>query len=147
LMGEARVALELPELEPEELEQLEVLEEQEERILPGGTAAVTVWIRDRGRVYEKRPQPPFSVDVPRMRACGEKARPLISKAMELAVAETGYRILVLWVPDDPFTGSVYYLVPLKMKLRGRKRLCVRVFRDLEDAVQYAGRPPRSTEPA
>ncbi len=141
------MALELPELEPEEeLEPIEI-EEEEERLLPGGTAAVTVWIAGRGRVYEKRQQPPYQLEVPRMRACGDRARPLLSRAMELAVAETGYRILVLWVPDDPFTGSVYYLVPLKMRLRGRKRLCVRVFRDLEDAVQYAGKPPRGTEPA
>ena len=141
------MALELPELEPEEeLEPIEMMEE-EERLLPGGTAAITVWIAGRGRVYEKRQQPPYQLEVPRMRACGDKARPLLSRATELAVAETGYRILVLWVPDDPFTGSVYYLVPLKMRLRGRKRLCVRVFRDPEDAVQYAGKPPRGTEPA
>jgi hypothetical protein len=66
-----------------------------------------------------------------MRACGEKARPLLSRAMELAVAETGYRILALWVPEDPFTGVIHYLVPIKIRLRGRKRLCVRVFRDIE----------------
>jgi len=142
------VALELQELEPvEDIEELELVEEEEERLLPGGTAAVTVWVSGRGRVYERKQQPPYQLEVPRMRACGEKARPLIARAAELAVAETGYRILVLWVPDDPFTGRVYYLVPVKTRLRGRKRLCVRVFHDLDDAVHYAGKPPRGAEPA
>jgi hypothetical protein len=121
--------------------------EEEKSSVPGGTAAITVWTAKRGRVYEKKQQPPFTLEVPKMRACGEKARPLISRAFELAVAETGYRILVLWVPEDPFTGQVYYLVPLKMKLRKRKTTCVRVFRDIDDAIAYAMKPPRGSEPA
>jgi hypothetical protein len=134
-------------------EQVELPPEERGELLPpsarqqAGTLAVRVWTADGGVVYERKPEPPYTVSVPRMRTCGDKAREIIGKAELLAVSETGYRIMVLWVPDDPFEGRVYYVVPIKARVRGRRRLCVRVFESLDDAILYTLYPPRGSEPA
>ena len=120
---------------------------EQETLTVAGTAAVLVWTAEEGRRYIRKPQPPYTLQVPKLRACGDKARQILAKAEELAVTETGYRVLKLWVPHDMFTGTVYYIVPIKTKLRGRKKTCVRVFADLDDAIHYALNPPRGIEPA
>ncbi|ABM80009.1 hypothetical protein [Hyperthermus butylicus] len=121
--------------------------EEQETLTAAGTAAVLVWTAEEGRRYIRRPQPPYALQVPKLRTCGDKTRQILAKAEELAVTDTGYRILRLWVPDDAFTGTTYYIVPIKTRLRGRKRTCIRIFADLDDAVHYALNPPRGTEPA
>ncbi len=123
------------------------VEEQLQARQQAGTLAVRVWTLEDGVVYERKPDPPYTVTLPKTRACGDRAKEILGKAEPLAVSETGYRILKLWVPDDPFTGRVYYIVPIKAKVRGRKRTCIRVFENLDDAVMYTLYPPRGSEPA
>jgi hypothetical protein len=134
-------------------ERTELPPEEHGELLPSpgrqqaGTLALRVWTFEDGVVYERKPAPPYTITVPKMRTCGDKAREIISKAEPLAVSDTGYRIMVLWVPDDPFEGRVYYVVPIKARVRGRKRVCVRVFENLDDAILYTLYPPRGSEPA